>query len=210
MGILNGIAQAVGKKLEEIASALGLPASAEGAEDKQVAEAIMCLAARAGTLEGEIREIGTIANVLTLPIEPAAVKTNVLSLQASRERILGALRVTLCLGQDADETAVLNSVQTLQAESRNRHAVALIGEAVASGRLPPALREFFINSACADLEATRQCLNALPPLIPGRSTGNHRSLADQQRELSEGEQNVCRLLGLSAGAFLYAESMTRQ
>lgn len=106
----------------------------------------------------------------------------------------------LGLPSGAGEGALLGAIDALRTDERDREAARLVEEAVRAGRVPPSQREFFLNCARRDPEATRECLNGLPVVMAARSTP--RPAPAHRRELTDGEEGVCRQLGLSTEAFL--------
>ena len=109
-----------------------------------------------------------------------------------------AVANSLGLPEDSDTAAVLSAVQALQRERRDEEARKVVDEAIAAGRVAPAQREFFLNCARDDLDATRECLNGLAPVM----TPPARLVPQPVRSLSDAEQSVCRQLGLGEEAFL--------
>ena len=189
MPILKQVAEALNSTPEDIASRLGLEAEAE---DAKVAEAIMN---RAQALPQGV------ANALG--VEPGAdetaVRARILQLKAPAAG-LANVRSALGLEQSAGEQAVLNAITALREDRRKSEAQALVDEAVKAGKIPPAHRDFFLNSALEDLEATRMCLADMPCLVSSQTQG--MKAGSFLRGLTEGEELVCRQLGISAEAFL--------
>ncbi len=202
MGLLNVIAAALDRQAEQVASGLGLDGAAD---DGLVAEAVMANAAKLKELEAKLSAQPVVNEAIAgmLGIEPGseqtAVKARIMALTAPCAG-LAAVRKKLGLPGDADEQAILNKVQKLQAEQRDGEAQRLVDEAVQAGQIPPAQRDFFLRCARQDLAATQLCLNSLSPFMT--AAPRRRPTAQHGRELSEGERRVCRQLGLSAEAFL--------
>jgi len=197
MAILKQVAQALNSTPEDVASRLGLDA---GADDRRVAEAIMEGAAANGAAavlpEGVANALGVEPDA-----DEAAVRARILQLKAPAAG-LASVRRALGLEPTASEQAVLNAIVALRQDHRKREAQALVDEAVKAGKIPPAHREFFLNSALDDLEATKMCLADMPCLLSSQTAGMKADLA--LRGLTEGEELVCRQLGIGAEAFLKA------
>jgi len=204
MRLLDALAGPLGRQPEEVASELGLRVDAE---DRMVAEALLANAARARELERRLARQNEMAAALGLPedADAGAVQHAIHSLKASAlAPVLNAVRERLGVPQNADETAVLDAIDALRHERADREAADLVDGAVAQGRIPPSQRAFFLACARDDLEATRECLNALAPLMTGRMPGPSRRAPRAARDLEGAELNVCRQLGLSPEAYLAA------
>lgn len=193
--LLERLAEVLGSTPGQVARRLGVEADAD---DRRVARAVMAL------VEGDGRAVpADVANALGLDAgaDASRVKAAILRLRAPSAG-LGDVCRALGLPQNADEGAVLNAVRELQQEHHDRRAEELVDAAVGEGRIPPAHREFFLNNAREDYEATRMCLESMPAVV---SAGTSRSAdGGRARELTEGERVVCRQLGLTAEAFLNA------
>mgnify|MGYP006286603461 CR=1 FL=1 len=180
---------------DEVASRLGL--EAPNVDDSTVARAVM------KTAETEDSVPGGVANALGLDAgaDERSVKAAILRLRAPGAGLEGVRRA-LGLSDKADEKTILNAIQDLQQDHHNREAEELVDRAVEEGRIPPAHREFFLNNALEDYEATRMCLDNMPPVI---SPSTH-SAGDPEpgRELSDSERQVCNQLGLAPDAYLNA------
>lgn len=203
MPILAQMAAALGIEADRLRSELAL----ESAEDKAVAQALVARAARLRDLEGRLAAQTEITNALGVPPEAdaAAIRHALVSLKASMlAPVLGAVRARLGLAEEADEAAVLNAIGALQEERAQREAAGLVDGAVEAGRIPPSQRSFFLACARQQLESTRQCLNALPPMMAARTQTSQQHAARQRRELTDAERSVCGQLGVSEEAFLKA------
>jgi phage I-like protein len=114
-----------------------------------------------------------------------------------------AILNALDLPEEAGTALVLNAVDVLKRGRSDAEAEKVVDEALSAGRITPAQRKFFLSCAREDPQATRQCLNSLTPIM-APLTGATPGAAGDGRDLSEGEEKVCRQLGLSAEAFLRA------
>jgi len=208
MPILEAIAEALQMTPEQVASGLGLEgaevaklsAEAPAKADRIVAEAIM-------NAVGALREPpglpASVANALGVAVDAdeKAVAATIIRLKAPAAG-LANVRQALALDEGADEQAVLDAISALREDHRRSTAEALVDEAIGAGKIPPAHRSFFLNSALSDLEATRLCLENMPCIV-ATQTGELKGYA-MGRQLNEAETLVCRQLGISAQAFLNA------
>jgi len=205
MSLVDGLATALGKTPEQVTSELGLEGEAD---DARVAATVCNAAARVAELEEQLAAAAEFRAALadSLGFEPDAERT---ALNASLIRLkepqadLDAVRAMLELPADAPGQEVLNALGALQQAQARAEAQRMVDEAVREGRIPPAHRDFYLREALNDLEAARQVINALPAVLasPLRAPGDRAG----GRPLGEGEQSVCRQLGLSAEAFLAAQ-----
>ena len=199
MPIVKQLAEALAQEPRQVASALGL--ADDGAEDKQVAEAIMAAVGAAREPPAEVLP-EAVANALG--VEPGAdevaVKAKILALQAPGA---GLMQVCSALGIDqaSELEAALTAIGELQKDHRKNEAEALVDEAIEAGKLPPAQRDFWMNSAQADIEAATAAIGPMPVMTHqdahpnAAGTGNVRVLSDE-------EKSVCGLMGLTAEQFL--------
>ncbi len=212
MSLLDSLAEALGKEPKQVASEFGLAS----VEDECVARALAGLvqgAARAHGLEAQPAGQAApaapvsvaIANELGVPpdADETEVKAALIRLRAP-SACLDALRARLGLEPDAPELGILNAVEALQQSQRDAEAGALVDEAVAAGKVPPAHRDFYLREALNDLEATRHVLNAMPVLMQPQRAPQPAPRKAGGRRLDEAEESVCRQLGLSAEAFVAA------
>ena len=198
MPILKQVAEALDKTPEQVASALGLE-SAE-AEDKAVAARVMECAANVGA-HGDAPTLPEgVANALGVAqdADPAQVRGVVMSLKA--QTALTAVRTALGLDDRADEAAMVNAIGALQEDHRKNEAQALVDGAVEGGKIPPAQKEFWLNSATQDIEAAKSALNALPVITA--PAGQPRKADGGTRALSREEAGICRQLGITEDQFL--------
>jgi len=202
MGLIDALSSALGRAAEEVTSALGLTA---GAEEKEVAEAIMACAER--PKEPEVREVLPAGVANALGVEPTAeekdVRAKIVLLQAPGA---GLMQVCAALGleEKTELDQVLSAIGELQKDHRKNEAQALVEDAIEAGRVPPAQKEFWLNAAQADYEAAKAAIDALPPMLSSPCAGLKPHT--RRRDLTEGENAVCRQLGLSTEAFLNAQA----
>ena len=215
MDLLKAIAKALGKKPAAVARALGLAENRETAkkklkagdiEDGAVARAVMTLAdgdTGDGT-EKEGGESGELAKVArALGLEPGAdakqIRARILELR-SPEGSINGLRKALNLDEDADASDVLNAIQELKQDSRRSRAEEMVNSAIEEGKIMPSQREFYLNSAMRDPEATRMCLENMPALVePGLNAAEPPA---PNGTLTESERSVCRQLGIDERTYL--------
>jgi phage I-like protein len=205
MSLMDSLAAALGRTPEQVTSALGLEGKAD---DAALAEALVANAARVTELEEQLAEAGAFRAALAaaLDVTPeadgTALNAAVIRLKEPRAG-LDAARTLLGLPNDAPPHEVLKAIGGLRQAQANADAERVVDAAVREGRVPPALRDFYLREALSDLEATRQVINALPPVLaePLKTPGGRPA----GRPLGEAEQSVCRQLGLSAEAFLAAQ-----
>jgi len=202
MPIVKQLAEALAQEPRQVASALGL--ADDGAEDKQVAEAIMACAARPAEPVISERLPEGVANALG--VEPGAdevaVKAKILALQAPGA---GMMQVCSALGIDqaSELDATLKAVGELQKDHRKNEAEALVDAAIEAGKLPPAQRDFWLASAQGDIEAARAAIDAYPVMTAQAPHGNQADAAGT-RELTDTEAMVCSQLGVAKEVFLAA------
>jgi len=192
MGLLNAIAEALGREPEHVASALGLDPAGD---DRQVAEAVLACAERRRVPEFVANSLGVCADA-----DETAVRAALIRLKAPGAG-LTSVRARLGLPDAAPECDVLNAIDALQAAGRDGQAEQLVDAAVAEGKIPPAHRDFYLNEARSDLDAAREVINSLP-VLTAPQPAPRKTLS---RRLSDAEESVRRQLGLSAEAFLNAE-----
>ena len=196
ISLLQKIAQVLDRKPEKVAAALGLDGSQP--EDAAVARAIMKMADGEGTEESVPREV---TNALGLAPDAGeqAVRARIIALTAP-EAGQGAIRQALGLDATADQADVLNAIGELKRDGQRRDAEALVNRAVREGKILPAQREFYLNSARQDPEATRMCLENMPPVV---SSGINTSGPDAPAgNLTEAERAICRQLDIDEERFL--------
>jgi len=218
MTLLELLSNALGLTSEEVASSLGL----NSAEDGPVAATLAATAAVAKELETQVAALNArpvceaVANALGVAQDAdlTAVNAAILKLRAPASAGALAVRTALGLSPEADDQAVLNAVSALSASRAKADAEELVDEAVQAGKIPPAHRPFYLQAALDDIAAARLVVNSLPVVVAqgvGRSARSIRRAADrspraERRALSEGEEDVCRQLGLSAEAFVNSAS----
>lgn len=101
----------------------------------------------------------------------------------------------------AGQVVALNSqVQELMAEKRDRE----ITEAITSGKLPPALKEWGINLHKSDPAAFRKYVEAAPAIV-GSDPANPPPAAKGANGLTAAEVEICRNMGVSLEAFAAAK-----
>jgi phage I-like protein len=215
MDLLKAIAKALGTKPAAVARALGLAEDAETAkkklkagdiDDQAVAEAVMKLAGEdAGDgREKEGDEAGELAKVArALGLEPGAdakqIRAKILELRSADGTVNG-LRNALELDEDADASDVLNAIRELKQDSRRSRAEEMVNSAIEEGKIMPSQREFYLNSAMRDPEATRMCLENMPALVePGLNAAEPPAPSGT---LTEPERSVCRQLGIDERTYL--------
>ena len=198
--LLVRLAELLHSSPDDVASWLGLKSPDVG--DETVARAVMKLT------ETDERVPTGVANALGLDAaaDERSVRAAILRLQAPGAGLV-RVRRALGLSDNADEQVMLNAIRDLQQDHQSREAEKLVDRAVEEGRIPPAHREFFLNNALEDYEATRLCLNNMPSVV---SPGVH-SAGDPEpgRELSDSERQVCSQLGLAPKAYLNAAQKQR-
>jgi phage I-like protein len=197
MSLLEAIAQALDEQPEQTASRLGLTCPDD---DRQVAQAIAVNATKAQEAEARersLRELVTNAAGIPPAAADTAIRAALIRLRAP-EAGLSAVRTKLGLKDDAPEPEILNAIGTLQDAHRRDAAEELVDAAVRAGKVPPAHRDFYLREAAADPEAARAVLNSLPVLTAPQHKPQHPCL----RELTAGEESVCRQLGLTSATFL--------
>ncbi|NLW49848.1 MAG: hypothetical protein GXY85_03270 [Candidatus Brocadiaceae bacterium] len=200
MPLIDTLAQTLDRTPGQVAGLLGVEA---GADDARVAVAVCNAAARVTELEGRPAHTDaarTAAHALGLEPDADATAVNAALIRLREPAAtLDAVRALLGLPEEAPGPEVLNAVGALRQARARAEAERVVDEAVRDGRLPPALREFYLREAVRDLEAARQVLNVLPPVLSAPRTG--RAHAPAAPDLDEAQQAVCRQLGLSADAF---------
>jgi len=208
MDLLKAIAKALGRKPAAVARALGLAQDAEQAAEKleagdidneAVARAVMKLAG--GDEDEDSGDLDKVARALGL--EPGAdakqIRARVLELRSPGSTVNG-LRQALDLDEDADASDVLSAIQELKQDSRRRRAESMVNSAIEEGKIMPSQREFYLNSAMRDPEATRMCLENMPALV---EPGLHASEPPASSgALTEAERSVCRQLGIDEETYL--------
>ncbi len=208
MDLLKAIAKALGRKPAAVARALGLATDAGQAakkleagdiDNEAVARAVMKLAG--GDEDDDSGDLAKVARALGL--EPGAdareIRARVLELRSPGSTVNG-LRQALDLAEDADASDVLGAIQELKQDSRRRQAESMVNSAIEEGKIMPSQRDFYLNSAMRDPEATRMCLENMPALVePGLNTSEPPAPGGT---LTESERSVCRQLGIDEETYL--------
>jgi phage I-like protein len=192
MSLLEQMARCLELEPDDVAGRLGLE---PGATDDHAARALMHLAERPAP--------ATLANALELPDDAsdADLRAAVIRMKEPAES-LAEVRKRLGLGDGAPAVQILNAVDALLDRERDTEAEALVDDAVAEGRIPPAHRDFYLREARRDPAATRQVLNSMDPVLDRpttRRTGNLPGVS-----LDDAEADVCRQLGVSPESFAKA------
>ena len=131
--------------------------------------------------------------------DPRAVRARILELRAP-DAALDGLRQALELEEDAGSDRILNAVLDLKQNSRRSRAEKMVNSAIEEGKILPAQREFYLNSAVRDPEATRMCLENMPPVVePGINT---REPEGPRGTLTGAERSICRQLGIEEEKYL--------
>lgn len=201
MPILNQLAEALNQSAEQVASALGLKSQ----EDKDVAEVINAMPGRIAELEaaagrpasdGVLNALGCQADA-----DETAVKAAVLRLKAPGAG-MDAVKAALGLDASTQQADMLNAIAALEQTHRKSEAQALVDGAIEAGKIPPANKDFWLNAAQADPAAAKAAVESLPVIT--RQTGDRINADPQGRQLTDAEDQVCRMLGLAREEFLTA------
>lgn len=204
MRIIEALAHALGKKPEEVASALGL---APDVEEKAVAEALMGLPGKVQELEAKVAEPRPVSEAVAslLGVDPKAneqtVKTAVAQLKLGGE--IGAVRAKLSLGKDAGLQDVLAHLDTLQVNHLKQTAQELVDKAVEAGKVPPAQREALLSLAFQDIETARSLIASAPVITALAQHGNRADTGEPV--LTAEDRLMIKLTGVSEENFLAAK-----
>jgi phage I-like protein len=192
MSLLEQMARCLKLEPEDLAGRLDLE---PGAPDDRAARAVMDRAERPAP--------ATLANALDLPPDAPddELRAAVIRLKEPAES-LAQVRERLGLEPEATAVQILNAVDSLLERERDGEAEALIDDAVAHGRIPPAHRDFYLREARRDPAATRQVLNSMEPVLDRPTPRRGPRLP--RVSLDDAEADVCRQLGVSPEAFAQA------
>ncbi len=177
---------------EGIAGTLGIPKSSDEAA---VNAAIVKLKA------GDIVVNDAVAGMLGVATgsNETAVKAAVLKMQAGGD--LGPIRTKLGLNADVPIQEVLTTLDGMQATRHRQQAEELIDAAVKAGQVPPAQKEFFLNAAVDNLEATRLML-AGTPVMTALMAQTHSPTGPAPNALDADDKHMCQILGVKEEDFL--------
>ncbi len=171
--------------------ALGLPETADEAA---------CLAA-AQTAHAERTQLNAaLAAIAAASGAPAGATTEVV-LNAVRARAVAATQeATLAATVQRQET----ELNTLRATGARERAVALVDAAIKAGKPVVALRDRYIERACADHDGVAAELNALPSINAGgvATVVNAAGIPASDDALTEDERNVAARMGVDPVKFL--------
>lgn len=216
------------ERFKRLLAALGL---AEDADEAAVAAALARVEggrAAADALRGLAEPLGLAADAAPGDVA-AAARTAAASAQTSAQAF-GRVREALGLAEDADADAVAAAARArgagadpgqhvprsefdrvagelaaMRTEQDEAQASAAVDEAVAAGRVPPALRDWALSYARADLDGFKAYAKAAPavaaPAGPGRPPAQ-----DPAAPLDAQELAVCRALGVDAESFRAARA----
>lgn len=204
MTLLEQLASALGKAAADVAPLLGVDA---GADDAAVAGAILAAVEQAGksepSPEGEAAPVSAeVANALGVApgSDATAVRAAILRLRAASEAPMATVRARLGLADDAGEADVLNSIDALRQDHRRSEAEVLVDAAVEAGKVPPALRDFWLNSAVAEIDAAREALKGMP--VIGGPSGLGGRKVQAPGGLTEAERAMAKRLHVSEETML--------
>jgi phage I-like protein len=194
MSLIEQMARCLELEPHDVAQRLGL--EPETADDR-TARALMDLATRPAP--------ATLANALDLPDSASSTDLRAAVIRMKEPaQSLAEVRKRLGLAEDAPAAALLNAVDGLLDSRRDTEAEALVDEAVAEGRIPPAHREFYLREARRDPAATRQVINSMDPVLGHPHTPRRRQ--PPRVSLADAEADVCRQLGITPEAFARART----
>jgi len=199
VSLIEALAAALGMTAADISGKLSVE---DGADDAAVAAAILGLT----VVEEPAPPAAVNAAVADLlGVKPdddeATVKAAILTIQSKAD--VSSVCAALGLKADADAASIVQAVQTLSGKAVAANAEALIGSAVADGKITPALKPFWLQAATSDLPAATAAINAMQvqaPVNPDAGVGKAPDVGGA-RALSPVEQDVCRMTGLSADEF---------
>jgi phage I-like protein len=218
MTLLELLAKALALKPEDVTSKLGL----KGAEDKDVANAIMALPVQVQDVgkkladaEAEVAALkaapkpvicADVANALGVAVDAdlTAVGAAILRLKAPSGAGALGVRTALGLAPDAKDQDVLNAIAVLSSSKRRTDAEELVAEAIKAGKVPPAHREFYLREALHDLGAATEVINALTPITTPSGLGGKG--AAPGKGLTDDELKVAKQLGLKPEEMLAARA----
>jgi phage I-like protein len=208
MKLFEVLATALGKQPDQVAETLGLVA---GADDKAVAEKVMANAVRLKELEAKAAPppapvvndaVAALLGVAPGSAEPE-VKAAIMRLQLNADG--AAVRSALGLQPEAKTEEVLARLNELLAARQKSEAEQLVDEAVRAGKVAPANREAVLAFAINDLAAARTLISSLP--VQTSMARHDNRPGESGIGLSEDEQRICALLGISHDSYKKAKEM---
>ena len=124
-----------------------------------------------------------------------AVRARILALRGAS----GVDTVAHALGCEADLEAVLAAIAELQSGHLAEEHESLVAHAIEAGRVPPAMRDYWLHALESDPEAARQALDSLPEIVAGAAA---RQADTPGPRLTPRQQEICARTGLTPTQFL--------
>jgi len=181
------------KFTEQLAQKLGLPATATEA---QILDAVATQTATAASAVAG--QLGPVATALGLA---ADAKPEVIT-AAAAAAVAGRADPTKFVPIDA-VTALQSQVNALTQGQAISAATAAVDEAIAAGKLVPALKDWGLASATADLDAFKTFVAAAPQVLkPGKIGDTPGAAPDAETTLTPELQAAARALGISEDEIL--------